>query len=171
MVLSIRRGLSALFVPLAACVGLAIAPFSAAAQDVQETFGDWSKSCAANDAGNTECFIFQNINNKESNKRMLHLTVVRLPEAERPILVMTVPLGVLLPPGLEITVDGGNASRLPVQICAPQGCQSQVQFSETLLGAFRAGVNGNVKMRSPTGEEVNVPFSLKGFTAALNSLG
>jgi len=150
---------------------LMVAGTSASAQTpTQENFGDWSKTCATGESGGQECFIFQNINAEKTGKRILHLTVVKVPDVPRPIMIFTVPLGVLLPPGLEVVIDGQPAGRVQIQICSESGCQSQIQFSEELLVKFRAGLKGAVNLIDPSGKTVTVPFSLKGFTKALNSL-
>jgi len=156
----------ALFVPITAHAQQQ----PAAPTQPDEVFDDWAKVCGDNPETNQkECFIFQNVTTQEG-QRILHLTVLKFPGAPGPIMVVTVPLGVYLPPGLNMTIDGGNARPIEVQICTGNGCQAQVEMNDAVMQSFRAGIQGSMKMFDPEGREVNVPFSLKGFTAAYNSL-
>ena len=135
------------------------------------TFGDWAKACETGENGQQECFAFQNVTTKDGSRGILHLTVIKIPQATRPIMVITVPLGIFLPRGLSMSIDGAKPARIPVQVCSTNGCQSQFEMPEELLGSFRAGLEGTVTMFDPSGKDVKVPFSLKGFTKALGSLG
>ncbi|MCP4328133.1 MAG: invasion associated locus B family protein [Alphaproteobacteria bacterium] len=136
----------------------------------EATFDDWAKACEEIPQGGRKCFVFQNVTTQDGTRPIVTLTVLKVPEAARPILLLTVPLGVFLPQGLGMSIDGNEPLRIPLQICSPNGCQSQFEFPDKLLGAFKAGNNGTVKMFDPGGKEVNVPFSLKGFTKALASI-
>ena len=143
---------------------------TADAQERRENYGDWTKVCTPNAAGVEECLIFQSITSRDTGRTVLHITAIRIPEAPRPIMVVTVPLGVYLPPGLNLSIDGGAPQKLPIQICGPEGCQSQFEMPQSLFDAFKAGLNGSMVMFDPDGRDVAVPFSLKGFTSAINSL-
>jgi invasion protein IalB len=135
------------------------------------TFGDWAKACETGESGKKECFLFQNITTQDGSRGILHMTVIKIPEANNPIMVITVPLGIFLPRGLALSIDGAKPTRIQVQVCSTNGCQSQFQMPDAVLGSFKAGLEGTMQMFDPSGKEVKVPFSLKGFTKALASLG
>ena len=161
------------FMPVALIVAAAL--FAAEPAHAQSapvaTYGDWAKSCETGGSGQKECFVFQNIKTKDGSRAMLNLTVVKLPQATQPVMVLTVPLGIFLPRGLSMSVDGAKPSRIQIQICSTSGCQSQFEIPDTVLKSFKGGLKGTVTMYDPSGKEVKVPFSLKGFTKALASLG
>jgi invasion protein IalB len=171
------------FVSLAAFMAVAVGPPIAEAQQQgqqqqqpqklvpEATYGDWAKACQdAPSGGGRECFVFQNAPQGEGTRQILNMTMLRVPQAKGPIMILTVPIGVWLPRGLAISIDGAKPIRVPLQICAPRGCQSQFEMPDDLVNSFKAGLKGNVQMFDPAGKEVNVPFSLNGFTAALGSL-
>jgi len=153
-----------------------VALFAGSAQAQQKavkpvaTFGDWAKACDSVESGKQECFVFQNVTTKDGSRGILQITVIRVPQADNPIMVVTVPLGIFLPRGLAMSIDGAKPTRIQVQVCSTNGCQSQFQMPEAVLGSFKAGIKGTMQMFDPSGKEVNVPFSLKGFTKALESL-
>jgi len=134
------------------------------------TFGDWAKACETGESGQQECFVFQNITTQDGSRGILHITVIKIPQADNPVMVVTVPLGIFLPRGLAMSIDGAKPTRIQVQVCSTNGCQSQFKMPAAVLGSFKAGLKGTVQMFDPSGKEVKVPFSLKGFTKALASL-
>ena len=157
---------------------LAVAALAAGSAQAQQTpvepvatFGDWAKACETSESGRKECLVFLEIKTQDGSRGMLNLTVIKVPEATLPIMVVTVPLGIYLPRGLAMSVDGAKPSRIPIQVCSTSGCQSQFQMPEAILNSFKAGLEGSLQMFDPSGKEVKVPFSLKGFTKALASLG
>jgi len=162
---------------LTPCI-LALAMFFAGSAQAQQTpvepvatFGDWAKACETGESGAKECFAFQNITTQDGSRGILHMTIIKVPEADNPIMVVTVPLGIFLPRGLALSIDGAKPTRIQVQVCSTNGCQSQFQMPAEILNAFKGGLKGTMQMFDPSGKEVKVPFSLKGFTKALASLG
>ncbi len=137
----------------------------------EEVFGDWAKVCQDAPDGGRQCIAVHNAAPAEGTPRILHISLIKIPEAQRPLLQLSVPLGVWLPQGLSLSVDGSKAVAIPLQICIGNACQVQFEMPDEMLNTFRNGLQGNVKMFNAAGQEVNSPFSLKGFTAALGSLG
>lgn len=161
------------FMPIAltvAAVLFAAGPAHAQSAPVA-TFGAWTKTCETGGSGRKECFVFLNIKTKDGSRGMLNLTVIKVPQTTKPVMVVTVPLGIFLPRGLSMSIDGAKPSRIQIQICSTSGCQSQFEIPDAVLHAFKGGLKGTVTMYDPSGEEVKVPFSLRGFTKALASLG
>ena len=142
----------------------------AAPKDGQK-FGDWTARCESdpNDpAAGKRCFVFQSVIDTEKNRPVMMFAVSREPE---PRAVIVLPLGIDLRSGIEMTVDESYAKRHPFIFCVQDGCQSHVKMDESLVGDFKRGLKGSIAFRTlPGGKIVRIPFSLKGFTAALNSL-
>ena len=62
------------------------------------------------------------------------------------------------------------AWRLAAERCLPDGCKFGLALEKDRLWTFKAGNAGRVVFQDAGGRNINVPFSLKGFTAAFNSL-
>ena len=77
-------------------------------------------------------------------------------------------------PAVEIlrkAIDDGEPKRYPFSVCLPDGCQAHILIDDAMMAAFKKGVEGSVAfLRPPERRPIKVPFSLKGFTAAVNSL-
>ena len=139
----------------------------ARAQEVIQTFDDWSIACQANEAGQQECLMFQDVKAEGSEQSIMRMTVIKTPRAA---LIITTPLGVILPPGLVVAIDQQEVSRLNYQICIEPGCRAQTELTPELVQRFKAGVASTVTVVGPNGQPIAVPVSLKGFTAAYDTL-
>jgi len=151
---------------------LGIAPVSAAVEDGQQ-FKDWRASCPKPEEGQeVRCFIFQNLAVRESNQPVLSVRVGFVPAdgTEKPAVLLTVPMGVFLPVGIEVKVDEGEGVRLAYQVCNQGGCVAALPLDEPRLAQFKAGQRANVTFQDGRRQPVTVPVSLSGFTAGFTAL-
>ena len=151
---------------------LVLWPAAAGAQDEQR-FQDWMLRCETDPANVTvkQCFIAQGVTAGEQRRRVMMVAVAYPPDRKAPIFTAVLPLGVDLRSGIELAIDGGAPKRLPFTICLADGCRAHIPMDATLLAAFKRGLEGSVAFRRPTESRgVKVPFSLKGFTAAVGAL-
>ncbi|MEM7169572.1 MAG: invasion associated locus B family protein [Pseudomonadota bacterium] len=131
-----------------------------------KSFGDWNLRCeVAPGATEEACFMFQDVINPNNGQPMLQVAVGLWPPDKTRGLVVTTPLGVTLPPGIVIGVDGQNRAEFPYIQCVPSACQATYRMDDALLQAFKAGNAGSVNLHDSRRRPVTVPFSLRGFTA------
>ena len=117
------------------------------------------------------CQISQTLIDKDSDQPMMKIAVGYVPDKDQPVAVITLPLGIFLPPGIELQIDGkGKVGRLPINTCLPSGCQAGVQLDEEFVGRMKQGNQMTVTFGNPQGKGVAAPVSLKGFTAGLASV-
>ena len=147
------------------------APLSAAPVD-GEAYQDWVTRCEpiGEDESAKQCFIVQNLVLKEKNQRVMLIAVAYPPEQPDPVAVLTLPLGISLPPGVRLRVDDGEVHRLAVDRCLATGCKAGFILSGQLLQAFKAGLKAEVTIHDGGRQPITLPVSLRGFTAALRSL-
>ncbi len=144
---------------------------SAHAEDIK-TFGDWGYKCEKSQDGSEElCYVFQNVTKKDSQELVLGARIAYRPQQEQPLLVATVPLGSLLPPGAALTMDGVEPMKLNYFLCAAQGCTTAAQpLTPEMVTAMKKGEQAVIRVVAPNQQVIGLPLSLKGFTKALNSL-
>jgi invasion protein IalB len=140
-----------------------------------EKFDDWFKECemVTDEKGEQIeiCQISQTLIDKDSDQPMMKIAVGYVPDKEQPVAVITLPLGIFLPPGIELQIDGtGKVGRLPINTCLPSGCQAGVQLDEDFVSRMKKGNQMTVTFGNPQGKGVAAPVSLKGFTAGLESV-
>lgn len=146
-----------------------------AAEDAIPTFGDWAKNCeTSKDPEGVEqeiCYVFQTVSNKENGQMIMQVRVGFAPGKNDPIMIVTLPLGALLPPGAAFMVDGADPVKLPFLACGREGCTTVGQpLSEAVISAMRKGDQGSVRVALLNQKVLPVPVSLKGFTRAYNSI-
>lgn len=145
----------------------------APAQDAKNvTYGDWGYKCEKSPDGNRElCFIFQNVTKKEGGQLVLGARVAYREGQGDPLIVLTVPLGSLLPPGAALVMEGVEPVKATYFLCANEGCTTiATPLSPDMVAAMKKGENAVVRVAAPNKQVVGLPLSLKGFTKALNSL-
>lgn len=156
---------------------LAAAAQPAAAQVVQgEKSGDWTKGClqAPADRPNAaeQCFIFQRLF-PEGSEQAAATVAVGHPAPGRPLLAsLTVPLGVNLPAGMTVWVEGDEKAvrRPPLLFCVRAGCEANMRMDEAMLTAFKQRMTAMLSFTMVDGRQVALPISLRGFTQALTFL-
>lgn len=172
-VLSVRR-LALLPVALAALISGYAHAQTAPGQGQQppkqtrEQVQDWVVRCLEPQAGQPKrCEMVQVLSERNSQREVLVMVVGYTGEKAPPQAVFVLPLGILLPTGLTLKVDQGAPKNVGFRHCEPQGCIAPWQMTEADLNALRAGTTLTVSVNDHGGKSVDLPLSLKGFTAAL----
>ncbi len=165
----LRTGLAILPLVLLAALSMA-GPIQAKPQHGQ-TFKDWTTRCEQAPGTSTErCFIFQNLVLKESGRRLVHMAVGYLAADGRAAAVITMPLGISLPAGASISVDGGPPREIVIERCDTGGCVGTVALIDRLITDLKRGREARISFHDGSGRRIAVPLSLLGFTAGINSL-
>lgn len=143
------------------------------------SFGDWGKACEKgrdDDKGKQSpeiCYIFQNVSNKNNDELVMQMRIGMAPQNGKPVLIVTLPLGVLLPPGTAFVVDGHEKAslKLPFLTCAPEGCTTIGQvIDDKLLNAMKKARKATMRVALLNHQVLTLPVSLKGFTRAYIAL-
>jgi len=151
----------------------ALVPATALAEPKNgQVFQDWAVRCQKNPQNPAVevCLIAHAAINAETQKPVMQMEVALVGQEATPVAVITVPLLVRLPPGVRLQIDAGQPMSIPYELCNPEGCKARFQLDETILAAFRKGTGGKVAVQVPPAREIEIPFSLKGFTAAMTAL-
>ena len=136
-----------------------------------QTFKNWTARCEQAPGSAVEhCFIFQNLVLKESGKRVVNMAVGYLAANGQPAAVITLPLGISLPPGASISVDGAAPQAFSIERCDNNGCVGALALSETLVAQLKRGREARISFHDASRRRIAVPVSLLGFTAGFNSL-
>ncbi len=146
-------------------------PVSLAELSDGEAFGNWRVSCKtdAQDA-RQGCFIVQDLVLREGGQRVLQFAIGFVEETPEPIVLLSLPLGISLPPGAEIQIDGGKPTRIPIERCEPNGCRAGMKLNPEILDGFRNGDQLSVTFYDAKRQPIEVPLSLDGFEAGLTAL-
>lgn len=152
-----------------------------AAETRRDNFGDWGFICNkadeqenASSEGKESCNLFQTalLNSEQGGEgqRVLLTRVGYLEGNEHPMLLVTAPLGILLPMGITVEVEGHETIRIPLQRCDGGGCLAFVGMEEPFVEAMKKGDEAKVTFFDAQRRGVTIPVSLKGFTKGMQEL-
>lgn len=153
-------------------VGLAATGAPARAQAptaLSETYSDWIVRCQTLNESERRCWMVQTLQQEQDGQRILQLEFV-IRDGET-FMALLAPFGLLLSEGVDLVIDDGFTETVPFRTCLPAGCLVEMEPSDALLGALRAGNVLNVRFTiAATEEPLRLEMSLSGFTAAHNRL-
>ncbi|MCB1736114.1 MAG: invasion associated locus B family protein [Gammaproteobacteria bacterium] len=136
-------------------------------------FKDWTVACeeVGEEGKKTQvCHLFQIFTAGEKKRPLLRVAVTYLPGEDSPYLVLTMPLGMALPPGVQLQIDDGEKQRIPVNTCLPDGCRAGGNMADAMIDALKKGSTLKISFADMNLKTATVPVSLSGFTAGLASL-
>ena len=153
-------------------VMLLLAPAHAFAQgEVKASYGDWDMRCDT-PAGsqNEQCFIMQFVTAADRENVGLSVIVMKTADKQARILRLLAPLGVLLPRGLGLRIDGTDMGTTGFIRCLPNGCLSEVLMDDSLIETLRTGEEAMFIIFQTPEEGIGVPISLDGFGEGFDAL-
>lgn len=131
---------------------------------VKAEYGDWQMSCDTPPGASTEqCAIIQNVMAEDQPNVGLSVIVLRTADREARLLRVLAPLGVLLPNGLGLNVDGQDMGRVAFVRCLPNGCVAEVVLDDSLIKTLSDGTNAIFVVFKTPEEGIGIPVSLNGF--------
>ena len=146
--------------------GVMTASSSALAQGaVKSTHGAWSMVCDTPPGASSEqCALMQNVVADDRQEVGLSVVVLRAADREAEIMRVLAPLGVLLPNGLGLNVDGKDIGRAYFVRCFQDGCYAEVILEGELLKTMQAGSQATFIVFQTPEEGIGIPVDLTGFT-------
>jgi len=149
------------------------APEAEALDLTEREFQDWVLRCGRSEQGPEVCEMQQQTTDNEG-RTIMAVAVGTVPGSSDVGLLIILPLGILLPSGVSLQIDGGAEVPLEVERCERQGCRIERLVEPELLNRLKAGREAKVFFEAydPEGElqRLGVPISLLGFTAALSEI-
>jgi len=147
------------------------APKNAQVVEGLAVFQDWKKLCeTAPDKKIRVCYGFQKVSHDVTKAQLLQVVVgyFRSGTAD-PTLIVTVPLGAYLLPGLEIRT-AKKPIKADFQYCFSNGCQAAIRLDSARLALLTGMTEAEVVFLDAGHQRLSVPLSLKGFSDVLKAL-
>lgn len=159
--------------PLAAALiaSLCLAGPAGAQGTVRSQHGDWQMSCdLVPGALEEQCALIQNVTAEDQPNVALSVIALKTADQEARLLRILAPLGVLLPNGLGLNIDGEDLGRVAFVRCLPNGCVAEVVMDDDLMTQLSEGENAIfIVFRTPE-EGIGIPVSLAGFQDGFDAL-
>lgn len=131
---------------------------------VKAQYGDWQMSCDTPPGASFEqCAMIQNVTAEDQPNVGLSVIVLRTADRQARLLRVLAPLGVLLPNGLGLNIDGTDIGRVAFVRCLPNGCVAEVVLDDALLDQLSKGQTAIFVVFKTPEEGIGIPVSLNGF--------
>lgn len=150
---------------------------AASAAETIAIHGAWQLQCSplpgnGDQAGKKSCGMVQVTRSEKNEKIGLSLVIVRAKQGDKNVVMMRVmaPIGVYLPTGVALEVDGAAIGRVPFTRCRPQICEALAEASPETLEKMKKGTAANFIVYEAPGLGIPLKISLEGFSAALENL-
>ncbi len=138
---------------------------------VRSNHGAWSVVCDKPPGASAEqCALMQNVIAEDRPEVGLSVVVLKTADRKSKILRVLAPLGVLLPNGLGLNVDGKDIGRAYFVRCFADGCYAEVVLEDELLKTFRSGAQATFIVFQTPEEGIGIPVDLKGFAEGYDAL-
>jgi invasion protein IalB len=128
--------------------------------------GNWIKICAEDQEveGGEACLVTQEVRT-EDGEFLASVSVRDMPEGDGKNLMVAVPPGTLLQPGLRVQVDEGEQEAGQYVICLPNACYGELEIGDDFITEMKRGQNLIVSVINNQGQPVGIGLTLIGFTA------
>lgn len=132
---------------------------------VKSSHGAWSMVCDVPPGASSEqCALMQNVVAEDRNEVGLSVVVLKTADQKAKILRILAPLGVLLPNGLGLNVDGKNIGRAYFVRCFQDGCYAEVILEKALLTTLQNGKTATFIVFQTPEEGIGIPVDFSGFS-------
>lgn len=166
------RGIRAAVAALS-IIASSLAPLPAAAQgQVVARYGDWRVACDRPPGAQSEqCALIQDVAAEGRDNIQVTVIVLKTADLAATLLRVIVPLGVLLPFGLGLQIDGNSIGTVEFVRCFyPEGCLAELVIDDTLLAQLSEGTTATFVIFLTPEAGTGLPVSLDGFADGYNAL-
>jgi invasion protein IalB len=131
-------------------------------------YDDWRLICPALKDKDVNCRMTQEITDPKSGQPLASLVLLKevdKDKKESPVLAVSVPLNVLLEPGLGLKL-GNDVKMYQYKTCLEGGCITTIPYDESLEKLVASSSDAAITVAGLDGKSVQLPFSTKGFVEA-----
>ena len=138
---------------------------------VKAQHGDWQVVCKPPPPGAKleTCALVQSVTAEDRNNVGLTVYFQKFSNGTR-VLRVFAPVGVLLPPGLGLKIDGKDVGHAPFLRCHAFACYAQVVAEDNLVEQLKTGKTAIFIIFQTEEAGIGIPISLAGFAQALTAL-
>jgi invasion protein IalB len=135
------------------------------AKSTRQIVGDWVVACTDTDGGHKSCVMSQTLS---SGKLKTPVSVLLIGKDRTGKLKgsLRMPVGVSLPPGVDIVIEKQGRFTVPYAACHRFGCFAPFELNASLLGKLKTATKITAIAHSVSQRALNFNFSGRGFAGA-----
>jgi invasion protein IalB len=137
-------------------------------------YQDWRLTCPSTKEKDATCRLSQDVVDSQSGQSIASLVYFKdVPKDKTKessmVLAVTVPLGVLLEPGVGMKLGADDMKVYQYKTCTQSGCIAVIPVNDDMLKTIKNAQVAELAVVGRDGKAVPLPFSIKGFTDAYDS--
>jgi invasion protein IalB len=117
-----------------------------------------------------DCSVEQTVILTKTQQFLLSVVVRVPPDTRQPGMMIHLPLGLFLPAGVTVQLDGQKPQQLQVQTCDSKGCYAGTVVSSSMLAAMKQNEHLTIIFEDLPKNKITVPVPLKGFAEAYQKI-
>jgi invasion protein IalB len=139
--------------------------------EVKGQYGDWQYVCKPPPPGakNEVCALVQSVTAEDRKNVGLTIYFQKFSNGTK-VLRVFAPVGILLPPGVGLKVDGVDIGHAPFLRCHTFACYAQVTVDDKLVEQLKTGKTAIFIIFQTEEAGIGIPISLAGFGEGLAAL-
>ncbi|GAB4354722.1 MAG: invasion associated locus B family protein [Oricola sp.] len=140
---------------------------AAQAQQAQQPPQGWFKVCSKQE-DNDICNV-QFIRTANTGQLLTAVNLIQITgKVNRAIFQIAVPTGRVIPAGIGMQIDGGQAQKIDYAICLPDRCIAEAPLTDALVASLKKGGEMTLTSINFQNQPNPISISLNGFTAAFD---
>jgi invasion protein IalB len=128
-------------------------------------YQDWRLLCPASTDKNNSCELSQDVISEKARARVARLVLLK-DKDKSTVLAVTVPLEVLLQPGIGIKFGSDQPRVYQYRTCTQEGCVTIIPVDDQMEQALAKTSDAGIIVAAQNGKAVELPFSMKGYVDA-----
>ena len=136
------------------------------------TYGAWQLYCRTPPGAREEkCAIVQMVTDEERPNVGLNVQLFKAIGDNTNMMRVVAPLGIFLPRGLGVKIDGEDVGNVPYIKCGKtSGCIAEFELQDEVVTKLKSGQSALLIIFPTVEEGIGIPVSLEGFTNAFDTL-
>lgn len=131
----------------------------------------WATKCTSVGRKETlDCSVEQTVVLTKTRQFLLSVVVRLPPKTREPGMMIHLPLGLFLPAGVILQLEGQKPQQLQVQTCDSKGCYVGTAVSSSMLAALKQNKHLTIIFEDLPKNKISVPVPLKGFAEAYQKI-
>lgn len=155
------------FLMSAGIAAFGVASSAQAQQQTPDIPQGWFKVCSKQE-DNDICNV-QNIRTANTGQLLTAVNLIQITgKVNRAIFQIAVPTGRVIPAGIGMQIDGGQAQKIDYAICLPDRCIAEAPLTDALVASLKKGGELTLTSINFQNQPNPIQISLSGFTAAFD---
>jgi len=132
-------------------------------------YQDWRLICPSDKEQKAACGMTSDVVDPRSGTKLAQLSLGSQVDKNKEEIVVSVPLTVLIQPGLGLQI-GSDTKTYPYMTCIATGCVTMIPADDKLLGSLNSASSIALVVTAQNGRSVSLPVSVKGYGDARKAL-